>query len=192
MSSIILASKSPRRQELIRFITDDFEVISSDEPTALPKGISLDEVPVFRAAYKAGAVAQYRPEKTVIGADTAVILGGELMGKPRDEEDAIRMLRALSGKTHTVITGCCIIAGMHWRTFSQTTRVEFYRLSDREIMEYVASGEPMDKAGAYGIQGQGALFVKGIAGDYYNVMGLPVAELYRELGRMRISARTIA
>ncbi len=181
MSSIILASKSPRRQELIANITDDFEIAAAEEPEVLPDGTSLEEAPVFLAAYKAGSIAKLNPDKTVIGADTVVILGDELMGKPKDEADAVRMLRALSGKVHTVITGCCIIKGTHRRTFSQTTSVEFYELSDREILDYIATGEPFDKAGAYGIQGRGMLLVKGIVGDYYNVMGLPVAKLEREL-----------
>lgn len=188
MSSIILASKSPRRQELIKRITEDFEVIVSDEPEALPEGLAPEEAPVFLALRKAEAVAADHPDKTVIGADTVVILDGEIMGKPHDEDDAVRMLSALSGKTHTVITGCCIIRGTLRRTFSQTTSVEFYPLGEREIMEYIASGEPFDKAGAYGIQGKGSLLVKGIVGDYFNVMGLPIAELKRELERMSENA----
>ena len=183
MSNIILASKSPRRQELIKKITDDFEIVTADEPDALPEGVTPEEAPVFLASYKAGAVALSHPDKLVIGADTVVILDGEVMGKPRDERDAYRMLGKLSGRTHTVVTGCCIIRGAEKRTFSQKTHVEFYSLSDREIEEYIATGEPFDKAGAYGIQGQGSLLVKGITGDYFNVMGLPVAQLKRELDR---------
>ena len=110
-----------------------------------------------------------------------VILDGEIMGKPADESDARRMLGALSGKKHKVVTGCCIIRGDSRRAFSDITEVEFYPLSDSEIDDYIATGEPFDKAGAYGIQGQGALLVKGIIGDYFNVMGLPVAMLKREL-----------
>ena len=181
MSGIILASKSPRRQELLRFITDDFDVMTSEEPDTLPFGMPVEEAPVYLAAYKAGAVALNNRDKTVIGADTVVILDGELMGKPADKQDADRMLRALSGRNHTVITGCCIIRGTHWRTFSQATQVEFYQLSDMEILEYIASGEPFDKAGAYGIQEKGALLVKEICGDYFNVVGLPVAALSRVL-----------
>ena len=188
MSSIILASKSPRRQELIKRITDDFEVIVSDVPEALPEGLAPEEAPVFLASRKAQAVAADHPDKTVIGADTVVILDGEIMGKPNGEDDTVRMLSALSGRTHTVITGCCIIRGTRKRAFSQTTSVEFYPLGEREIMEYIASGEPFDKAGAYGIQGMGSLLVKGIVGDYFNVMGLPVAELKRELERMSENA----
>lgn len=181
MSGIILASKSPRRQELIQKITGDFEVITADEPDILPKGISPEEAPVYLASCKAGAVAKAHPDKTVIGADTVVILDGEIMGKPADESDARRMLGALSGKKHKVVTGCCIIRGDSRRAFSDITEVEFYPLSDSEIDSYIATGEPFDKAGAYGIQGQGALLVKGIIGDYFNVMGLPVAMLKREL-----------
>ena len=185
MSGIILASKSPRRHELFEYITRDFEVVAIDEPEVLPKDIPLEEAPVFLAEHKAEAAARLYPDKTVIGADTVVILSGELMGKPKDSDDAFRMLRALSGGVHTIVTGCCIINGTRRSAFSQTTEVEFYKLSDREILDYIATGEPFDKAGAYGIQGQGMLLVKGIVGDYYNVMGLPVAELKRELERMR-------
>ena len=181
MNGIILASQSPRRQELIRKITDDFEVITADEPDILPEGITPEEAPVYLASCKAGAVAAANPGKTVIGADTVVILDDEIMGKPAGGRDARRMLKALSGKKHKVVTGCCIIRGDRRHAFSDTTGVEFYPLSDSEIDDYIATGEPFDKAGAYGIQGQGALLVKGITGDYFNVMGLPVAMLKREL-----------
>ena len=184
MSGIILASKSPRRQELIANITGDFEAIAAQEPELLPEGMALEEAPVYLAAHKAGSVAARYPDKLVIGADTVVILGDELMGKPKDKDDAFRMLRALSGRTHTVITGCCIISGDRRRVFSQSSAVEFYPLSDREIWDYIATGEPFDKAGAYGIQGRGMFFVKGIVGDYYNIMGLPAAMLKRELDRI--------
>ncbi len=181
MNSIILASKSPRRQELMSRITRDFEVIVSDAEEYIPQGMPAAEVPVFLAAYKAGAVAQNHHDRIVIGADTVVILDGQVMGKPKDADDAARMLHALSGCEHIVVTGCCIIRGTHWVTFSKATRVRFYPLSDAEIVEYIATGEPFDKAGAYGIQGQGSLLVEGIDGDFFNVMGLPIAELKREL-----------
>ncbi len=183
MSSIILASKSPRRQELITRITPDFEVMVAEEAKILPKDVTPDETPVYLAAYKAGSIAADRPDKTVIGADTVVIIDGQVLGKPRDRDDAARMLRLLSGRKHTVITGCCIIRGKRWLSFAESTSVEFYTLSDGEIAEYIATGEPFDKAGAYGIQGQGSLLVKGIEGDYFNVMGLPIARLKRELGQ---------
>ena len=181
MSSIILASKSPRRRELLARITTDFEVIVAEESKVLPSDVTPDETPVYLAAFKAGSVALNRPDKTVIGSDTVVIVDGEVLGKPRDHDDAAHMLRMLSGRKHTVVTGCCVIRGSRWLTFAESTRVEFYALSDREIEEYIATGEPFDKAGAYGIQGQGSLLVKGIEGDYFNVMGLPVARLKREL-----------
>lgn len=181
MSSIILASQSPRRQELIARITEDFEVIVAEEPTELPSDVQPEEAPVFLASYKAGSVAVNHRDRIVIGADTVVLVDDKVLGKPKDQADAERMLRLLSGRKHTVITGCCIICGSRWLSFSSETQVEFYDLSDREIAEYIATGEPFDKAGAYGIQGQGSLLVKGIEGDYFNVMGLPVARLKREL-----------
>lgn len=181
MSGIILASKSPRRQELIRLITEDFEVVVSDAEEAVPRDTAPESVPELLASVKAEAAARLRPGDTVIGADTVVILDGKVMGKPADREDAVRMLRSLSGRVHTVVTGCCIIGNSRKRSFSDVTSVEFYPLSDREIIEYVDTGEPFDKAGAYGIQGKGSLLVKGIRGDFFNVMGLPVAKLRREL-----------
>lgn len=181
MQSIILASKSPRRQELLHHITDDFEVIVSDADEVLPADITPEEAPVYLSAVKARAVADSHPDRLIVGADTVVILEGKVLGKPQDRDDAFRMLRALSGKIHTVITGCSIIAGGREHSFGESTRVEFYPLSDREIEDYLTSGEPFDKAGAYGIQGKGSLFVKGIEGDYFNVMGLPVGRLNREL-----------
>lgn len=181
MQPIILASKSPRRQELIRNITDDFEVVVSPAEEILPDDIAPEDAPVYLSSLKAGAVAEERPGWLVVGADTVVILDGEVLGKPRDAEDAFRMLRLLSGRVHTVITGCCLIKDGRKRAFSQSTRVEFYPLTDREIAEYIATGEPFDKAGSYGIQGKGMLLVKGIEGDYFNVMGLPVGLLKREL-----------
>ena len=181
MQSIILASQSPRRQELIRSITDGFEVIVSEAPELLPPNISPEEAPVYLSAVKAQAVAALHPDRIVIGADTVVILDGKVLGKPRDKDDAFEMLRALSGRLHTVVTGCSIILGGRKHSFGERTTVEFYPLSDREIEDYIATGEPFDKAGSYGIQGQGCLLVKGIEGDYFNVMGLPVGRLNREL-----------
>ena len=181
MEKIILASQSPRRRELLANITEDFEVIVSDVEEILPAGLSPEEVPEYLASLKARAVADRYPDRVVIGADTVVIYDGIPLGKPRDDADAKRMLRMLSGRVHKVVTGCCIIKGDRVRVFSQTTKVEFYQLTDDEIDSYVATGEPSDKAGAYGIQGKGMLLVKGIEGDYYNVMGLPVPLLNMEL-----------
>jgi septum formation protein len=181
MQPIILASQSPRRQELIRNITDSFEVIVSPAEEILPDGITAEEAPVYLSGIKARAVADDYPDRVVIGADTVVVLDGKILGKPAGPDDAVRMLRALSGRTHAVITGCCIVQGERERRFSQRTEVAFYQLTDREIAEYVASGDPLDKAGAYGIQGKAGLFVEGITGDYFNVMGLPIGLLNREL-----------
>ena len=184
MSRYILASKSPRRQELIGYILSDHEVIVSDVEEILPEGIAPEDVPAYLAGIKAQAVAAEHPDDVVIGADTVVILDGEVLGKPKDRDDAFRMLRALSGKAHTVITGCAIIQNGKMTTFADHTRVEFYPLSDREILDYIATGEPFDKAGAYGIQGKGSVLVKRIEGDFFNVMGLPVARLKREMERV--------
>ncbi|MBQ9742620.1 MAG: septum formation protein Maf [Ruminococcus sp.] len=181
MRRIVLASASPRRRELIRLISDDVICVTSGEEEILPKDLDSAFVPEFLAKLKACSVAPDYPEDIVIGSDTVVLLDGEILSKPVDEQDAFDKLRSLSGRTHQVITGCCIVADDAVVTFSETTQVEFFELSDREILDYIATGEPMDKAGAYGIQGRGSLFVKGITGDYFNVVGLPVAVLARRL-----------
>lgn len=183
MSRFILASQSPRRQELIGYILSEYEVIVSDAQEILPDGIAPEDVPAYLAGIKAQTVASEHPDDVVIGADTVVILDDQVLGKPKDEDDAFHMLRALSGKAHTVITGCAIIQNGRMTTFADHTRVEFYPLSDREILDYIATGEPFDKAGAYGIQGKGSVLVKCIEGDFFNVMGLPVARLKREMER---------
>lgn len=183
---LILASASPRRQELLSLITKDFEIIAADVDESLAENVPPAEVVEMLALKKAKAVAALRPEAVIIGADTVVAIDGEILGKPVDEDDAKRMLKRLSGRTHLVLTGICIISRDFCEVFSQSTEVEFLKLDEREIKDYIASGEPMDKAGAYGIQGGAALFVAGIRGDYYNVMGLPVAELNRRLQRLEI------
>ncbi len=181
MKRIVLASASPRRRELIRLITDDVLCVPSGEDESLPDGISASEVPIYLAKLKAESVANSYPDSIVIGSDTVVILGEEILSKPKDKQDAFLKLSALSGRTHKVITACCVIDGEKIHTFAEETHVEFYELTPEDINDYIATGEPMDKAGAYGIQGRGALFVKGITGDYFNVVGLPVARLKREL-----------
>ena len=186
MGRLILASQSPRRQELLANITRDFTVIVSEAEELLPDGLAPEQAPAYLAEVKAAAVAADHPADTVIGADTVVILDDEILGKPRDKGDAIRMLRALSGRVHTVITGCAILSGGKRVCFSESTRVEFYPLGEREILDYIATGEPFDKAGAYGIQGRGSVLVRRIEGDFFNVMGLPVARLKRELERIGV------
>ena len=182
MSEIILASGSPRRQELLRLITEDFSVIPAGCEEHFDSSLSPAEAVKALAKQKAEYVSVRYPDKTVIGADTTVFCGAEPLGKPRDAEDARRMLKMLSGRTHSVITAVALAKGGRiMKLFAEETEVEFYSLSEDEIDVYISTGEPMDKAGAYGIQGKGALLIRGIKGDYYNVMGLPVARLLREM-----------
>ena len=178
----ILASGSPRRKELLSLIIPEYEVLVSGCEEFVPKGTPAEKVPAILAEQKALAVAKLRPDDTVIGSDTVVVLGGKIFGKPKDKAHAHAMLRALSGKKHFVYTGVAVAEKGEVRSFVQKTEVEFYELSDETIDRYIETGEPMDKAGAYGIQGKGSVLVKGISGDYFNVMGLPVAETARFLG----------
>lgn len=179
---LILASKSPRRLELMRVISEDFEVVPAVGEEIIPDGIACSKAAEFLAEQKAREVYEKNTGAIVIGADTVVVCDGEIMGKPVDENDAAQMLRKLSGKTHSVFTGVCICGEYGERSFTEETAVEFSPLDGNEIGAYIATGEPMDKAGAYGIQERGSLFVKRINGDFFNVMGLPVAKLARELG----------
>ena len=181
--SLILASGSPRRQELLKRITEDFTVSPVDADETLPDGIPTDMAAAYLAALKAAAAAKLFPDDTVLGCDTIVILNDEIMGKPKDRDDAHRMLRALSGESHSVLTGCSLYHGKQTTVFTTETLVTFYPLSDAEIEAYLDTGEPFDKAGAYGIQGKGSLLVREIEGDYFNVVGLPVAALSRQLRR---------
>lgn len=176
-NDIILASASPRRQELLKLITENFSVKISSVEEVVPCDIPVDEVPQFLATLKAKDIAADFPNNLVIGADTCVIADGKILGKPSDKNDAFKMLQSLSGKTHTVITGCALIKGEKSISFSVATKVEFFDLTTEEIDEYINTSEPFDKAGSYGIQGKGGLFVKKIDGDYFNVVGLPVAQL---------------
>ena len=178
----ILASGSPRRKELLRLIIPEYKVLVSGCEEFVPEGTPAEKVPAILAEQKALAVAKLCPDDTVIGSDTVVVLNGEIFGKPKNEAHAHAMLKALSGKKHFVYTGVAVAEKGEIRSFVQKTEVEFYELSDETIDKYIATGEPMDKAGAYGIQGKGSVLVKGIIGDYFNVMGLPVAELARFLG----------
>jgi septum formation protein len=178
----ILASASPRRKELLTLAGLSFCVCSpKTEEEILPDEPPADAA-MRLATLKAAAVAEQNPEAYVIAADTIVAApDGELLGKPQDAADAARMLRLLSGREHRVITGVCLRRGEKTRTFAQETLVRFYALTEQEIESYIHSGEPMDKAGAYGIQGRGGLLVERICGDYFNVVGLPVGRLVREL-----------
>lgn len=181
MNRIILASASPRRRELMALAGYDFEVICADINETVPKNAAPEDVVKSLALQKAQAVAENHSDAVVVGSDTVVALDGKILGKPHSEREAAEMLRLLSGRKHKVYTGVAIVCGEKVKTFFDETDVEFYPLSDAEIEAYVATGEPMDKAGSYGIQGKGALLVKGISGDYFNVMGLPISKVYREM-----------
>ena len=177
---VVLGSASPRRQELIRKVFDNVLVKVSSVDENVPDEVSAESVPEVLAVRKALSVASVVADLPVIGCDTLVIADGRILSKPKDEKDALKTLRDLSGRSHLVITGCAIAYRGTVHCFSEATTVEFYPLSESEIADYVQSKEPMDKAGAYGIQGAGGLFVKAIQGDFYNVVGLPVARLRRE------------
>lgn len=179
--AIILASASPRRRELLKFITEDFTVKVSDADETTGPALSPEETVKNLALIKGEAVAESCPSDTVISADTIVVLDGEILGKPKNSDDAFSMLSSLSGRTHEVFTGVSVIAGEKKLCFAERTEVTFYPLSEEEIRSYIKTGEPSDKAGAYGIQGKGSVLVKSINGDYHNVVGLPVARLYRLL-----------
>lgn len=181
MKTIILASASPRRKELLSVITDDFVVMPSGADESVPSNMPATAQAEYLAKLKAEFLAKENPQSIVIGADTCVIANDTVLGKPKNSEHAMEMLKTLSGTTHQVITGCAVIKGDKCISFSEITAVEFYSLSENEISEYIATKEPYDKAGAYGIQGKGSLFVKKINGDYYNVVGLPIARLRRIL-----------
>lgn len=184
---LILASGSPRRRELLSMVTKEFEIRVSNVEEVVPEGLSPAETVEFLSRLKGGAVFREFPDSTVIASDTVVAVDGAILGKPGSEEEAAGMLRTLSGRAHEVYTGVYIVNREKEISFSQRTEVEFYSLTEEEIRDYVKTGEPMDKAGAYGIQGLGALLVKGIAGDYYNVMGFPVARVARALAEFRES-----
>ena len=190
---LILASQSPRRRELLARMGLDFTVISpridedsfSDpDPAALVRTLSRE---------KALAVAKGQdPETLVIAADTVVVLDGQALGKPGDEAEAAAMLSALSGRSHAVYTGVTVCQGSRADTEAECTQVTFRPLTGEEIRHYVATGEPMDKAGAYGIQGFGSLLVEGIRGDYFNVVGLPVCRLGRMLAAFGVDCLALA
>jgi len=182
--NVILASQSPRRRELLGLTGLEFVVRAADiDETMDPGKAPFDEVARVSRA-KALAVPR-EPGDVVIAADTIVVCGGEVLGKPRDEADAFRILSLLSGRHHEVMTGMTVLRDDEIVTHTEVTRIHFRDLHPDEIRAYIASGEPMDKAGAYGIQGGAALFADQMEGDYYNVMGLPVcrlATILRSLG----------
>jgi septum formation protein len=175
---LVLASASPRRQELLRNAGIPFEVRPAHIPEDPLPGEGAKDCAERLAREKALAVAVQRPHDCVLGADTVVVVEGQLLGKPSDAADAARMLRLLSGREHRVITGVCLVVNGQPSVASETTLVTVSEIAEKDIADYVASGEPMDKAGAYAIQGIASRWIPRIEGDYSNVVGLPVALVY--------------
>lgn len=191
VKNIILASASPRRRELLDQIGITYTVMPSDAEekakSSMPEDM-VQELSGLKARDIMGKLSEEERKKTlVIGADTVVSLDGRIMGKPGNEEEAVRMLTALQGRTHQVYTGVTLLwqqeetGELYEHSFHEKTEVTMFPMSAEEICDYVATGEPMDKAGAYGIQGKCAAFIKGISGDYNNVVGLPIGRLYQEI-----------
>lgn len=180
MQRWVLASQSPRRRELLSRMLDEFAVITDDSAETLIAGESPEQTVQRLAKEKADHVAEKLDgDAMILAADTVVVLDGHILGKPKDEDEAFAMLSALSGREHRVYTGIAVLdtEHRHWETAAELTKVRFRSLTEEEIRRYIASGEPMDKAGAYGIQNKGALLVQGIEGDYFNVVGLPLCRL---------------
>jgi len=181
--NLILASASPRRKELLGLFRIPFEIRVAD----IDETMDFTKPPFDEVARVSGLKAAATPRTAsdvVVAADTIVVCEGRVLGKPHSEAEAASMLRLLSGRDHQVMTGVTVICGENVQTFTEVTDIHFRELSDREINAYVATGEPMDKAGAYGIQGGAALFCTHMVGDYYNVMGLPVCRLGLALREM--------
>lgn len=187
MAHVILASQSPRRKQLLKNLIETFDIIPSDADEAMPDGISPADCAAEIARRKVFDIKARFPESVIIGADTIVVLDNKILGKPRDAEDAFNMLSALSGNTHTVYTGLTVSFGDTTIVAAEATKVTFRTLTPDMIRRYIATGEPMDKAGAYGIQDKGALLVEKIDGDYFNVVGLPVCRLSKILSDIGIS-----
>jgi septum formation protein len=187
----ILASQSPRRKELLALANIPFEVIPSDAEEVLNPDLTPEQQVKALALLKATDLSGQYPERYIIGADTIVVLDNQILGKPVDEADAIQMLKSLRGKQHQVMTAVAIVnmEKKIKKVFINITDVTFYDLSDQWIADYVASGLPLDKAGSYGIQDAGFELVEKINGDYYSVMGLPIAQLKRVITELNIEKR---
>ena len=191
--NIILASQSPRRRELLKRIgIENFKVIPAQGEELATRTLTPDQLVEELSQRKCAEVAAAHPKDLVIAADTVVSIHNRVLGKPRSEEDAARMLAALSGKLHLVYTGVTVAKEGRTLTQHEVTSVRFRTLTQADIIRYIATGEPMDKAGAYGIQGYGSVLVEGISWDYYNVMGLPVCRLARMLARFGVDTLALA
>ena len=188
MNKIVLASQSPRRKQLLEWAEIDFDILAMETDESFPSGMPVEDVPVHIARRKAEAVMRqdlykrYEKNVPVLAADTVVVLDGEVIGKPADRDDAIRMLTALSGRQHKVITGVVIRGAEKEVCFSDITEVEFHPIAAEDIEYYVDRYKPFDKAGSYAIQEWiGVIGIKSVRGDFYNVMGLPVSRVVRAL-----------
>lgn len=178
---LILASQSPRRHEIMRWMDIPFTSDICTEPESVPDGLSCEETVMHLAKQKAAFALKRHPNACVIGADTVVYLDGEIIGKPKSKQDAIQTLHRMQGRSHVVYTGLAVLKENYADIRFVTTRVKFRPMSDKEIRWYVSTGEPMDKAGSYGVQGLGCVFVESIEGNYFNVIGLPAPVLYEML-----------
>ncbi|MGM9923787.1 MAG: Maf family protein [Bacillus sp. (in: firmicutes)] len=181
MKSLILASASPRRHELLTLLDIPFTPYSTDIDETIPQSFSPVEAVQHLALKKAQAAMLMHPSSLIIGCDTIVVHNGNILGKPLDRADAYNMLTQLSDDTHAVYTGVSILSEEMQKCFYVRTDVTFWKLTQQDIETYIDTSEPFDKAGSYGIQGKAALFVKEIKGDYYNVVGLPISRLAREI-----------
>ncbi|CDQ24531.1 Maf family protein [Halobacillus karajensis] len=180
MKRLILGSQSPRRKDLLHLAGYDFEVRPSRAEEIMEKTLSPDEAVLYLARFKAEAIS-LKENEVLLTSDTVVVQDNEILGKPADLQEARNHLKRLSGRTHQVYTGVCISTVEEQKEFFVLTDVTFFPLTDDEIDDYIETGEVWDKAGSYGIQGKGALFVEKIHGDYYSVVGLPLARVVREL-----------
>lgn len=195
MKKIVLASASPRRKEILEQIDINFDIIPSTCDEVITKNVPKDIVEELAQQKAYEVFKKLDNPDIVIGADTIVVLNDTIMGKPKDEKDAFDMLDKLQANTHIVYTGVCVLIKENNETtklvFSEATKVSMYPMTKKQILDYIATKEPMDKAGAYAVQGKSAIYIKKIDGDYNNVVGLPIARLYNEMLELGIDLKTI-
>ncbi len=195
MKKIVLASASPRRKEILEQVGISFDIIPSTSDEVITKNVPKDIVEELAEQKAYEVFSNLSNPSIVIGADTIVVLSNSIMGKPKDEIDAFNMLDNLQNRTHTVYTGVCVYINKNNEVkkllFSEATNVTMYPMTKEQIYDYIATKEPMDKAGAYGIQGKSAVYVKKIDGDYNTVVGLPIARLYIEMLKLGIDLKKI-
>lgn len=182
---LILASQSPRRHEIMEFMGLTYQTEVCTEPEQIPDGLSISETVMHLASQKAAYALRLHPDACVIGADTIVDLDGEIIGKPKSPDDAVHTLKRMQGRSHIVYTGLAVLKEGYSDVRYVTTKVRFRPMSDTEIRWYVSTGDPLDKAGSYGAQGLGSVFVESIEGNYFNVIGLPAPVLYEMLLKAR-------